>query len=192
MGEYTTRPVNNAEIKAIVSGIMNGFTDYEGIRHKPNKQIGTILLLQANLGCRIGDICGLTVDNFESDNGTYKLNLTEQKTGKKRYFIVPSPVMELVYKWINDNEVYSGRLFSVNEYAVWKQLRAITRTLGYENVSAHSFRKNAAIRTYEASGKDIALTSQFLNHSSTATTLTYLKRSSKQMDEVLSRSVVMM
>lgn len=192
MGKYVTRPCTEDEIKKLVKLISVGYVDNDGTPHKPNKQVATILTLQANLGCRIGDICNLTTDNFIYDGEAWKLDLTEQKTGKKRYFIVPTPVKNYIDKWLKEQRIISGRLFSIGEYAVWKQLRPATAVLGMDDVSSHSLRKSAALRTYYASGKDIALTSQFLNHADTKTSLLYLKRSSKQMDEVLSNSTVLM
>lgn len=191
MGSYTTRMITNDEIKEIISAIAEGYTDNDGIPHKPNKQIATILTLQANLGCRIGDICALTVESFVWDGDAWKLDISEQKTGKHRFFIVPKPVKRFIDKWAKESGITAGRLFSIGEYAVWKQLRAATATLELDNVSAHSFRKNAAFRVYQDSGKDIALTSSFLNHSDTKTTMLYLRRSSKQMDEAISKSTVL-
>lgn len=192
MGEYTTRPLDEKELKNIIESIAAGYTDNNGIHHKPNKQVATILTLQANLGCRIGDICRLTVESIVFDGDAWKLDMEEQKTGKKRYFIIPSPVKSYIDRWMKDNKIVSGKLFSIGEDAVWKQLRGVTNYLGLDNVSAHSFRKAAALRIYESSGKDIALTSSFLNHSDTKTTLIYLKRSSKQMDDIISKSVCLL
>ena len=82
MGSYTTRPIDNKELKDIIESIATGYTDNHGTPHKPNKQIATILTLQANLGCRIGDICNLKVENFVYDGSAWKLDMKEQKTGK--------------------------------------------------------------------------------------------------------------
>ena len=148
------------------------------------------MLLQANLGCRIGDIVHIAMENIVYDGEAWRLDMIEQKTGKARRYIIPTPVKAQIDTWTRQRGIKSGRLFDIEEPAVWKQLRAVTAFLGLENVSAHSFRKAAGFRTYKNSGYDIALTSQFYNHSNTATTLGYLKRSSKQMDELLSGSVV--
>lgn len=191
MGQYTTAPIEKKDVENIINTIAHGYVDDEGIRHKPNRQIGTILLLQANLGCRIGDICNLAMENIVQEGQSWKLDLTEQKTGKKRYFIIPGAVKKVIDRWIYDNDIREGRLFSIGEQAVWKQIRPVTKALGLENVSSHSFRKYAAMKIYEASGKDIALTSAYLNHADTKTTMLYLRRSTKQMDEVISRAVTL-
>lgn len=188
MGSFTTRILSNSEIKEIITTIRDGYIEIDGTPHRPNPQIATILLLQANLGCRINDIVHMTVENIEYDGEAWRLNLIEQKTGKPRRFIVPTPVKGLIDSYCKANGITSGRLFDISAQAVWKAMRIVTAHLKMENVSCHSFRKAAGLRVYLDSGKDIALTTQYYNHASTATTMKYLKRSSKQMDDILSKS----
>lgn len=189
MGRYTTTLISDQDIQNIIFYLRNGY-EYNGVKHRSNYKVATIMLLQANLGCRIGDIVHITVENIVFDGEAWRLDMEEEKTGKKRRFIIPTPIKAKIDEWCRQNAITSGRLFDIEEPAVWKQLRAVTAFLGLNNVSAHSFRKAAGFRNYKKSGYDIALTSQFFNHSSTSTTLLYLKRSSKQMDELLSDSVV--
>lgn len=189
MGRYTTTLISDQDIQNIIFYLRNGY-EYNGVKHRSNYKVATIMLLQANLGCRIGDIVHITVENIVFDGEAWRMDMEEEKTGKKRRFIIPTPIKAKIDEWCRQNAITSGRLFDIEEPAVWKQLRAVTAFLGLNNVSAHSFRKAAGFRNYKKSGYDIALTSQFFNHSSTSTTLLYLKRSSKQMDELLSDSVV--
>lgn len=192
MGAYTTRILEESELRDIIDCITTGYTDHKEITHKPNKQVAVILTLQANLGCRIGDICSITMENIIWDGNAWRLDMVEQKTGKHRNYIVPTPVKKFIDKWAKERKIESGKLFTINEYAVWKQLRGATDYLGLENVSAHSLRKTAGLRIYLDSGMDIALTTQFYQHSSPAVTAKYLQRSSKQMDELCSRSSVLL
>lgn len=189
MGSYTTVILDTNQVTDIIKALQSGYT-HNGIKHRSNYQIATIMTLQANLGCRIGDIVHLELENIIFDGEAWRLDMKEQKTGKNRRYVIPTPVKSVIDRWCEMKCITSGRLFSIEEPAVWKQLRAVTAYLNMENVSAHSFRKAASLRVYLDSGKDLALTSQFLNHSSPSTTLTYLKRSNKQMDEILSKSVV--
>lgn len=190
MGRYVTVLIDDNQVKEIIKTMKSGYT-YKGVKHRSNYQVATILLLQANLGCRIGDIVHLEVENIVYDGDAWRLDMTEQKTGKKRLYVVASPVKAIIDDWCRMKCIETGRLFTIEEPAVWKQVRAVTGFLGYKNCSCHSFRKNAAYRVYTDSGKDIALTCQYLNHSSPSTSLRYLKRSAKQMDDILSKSVVM-
>lgn len=190
MGRYTTNLIDNEQISDIITVMRSGY-EYNGVKHRSNYQIATILLLQANLGCRIGDIVHLEVENIVFDGEAYRLDMIEEKTGKLRRYIVPTPVKAIIDDWCRMKCITSGRLFNIEEPAVWKQMRAVTGYLNYKNTSCHSFRKACAMRIYNDSGKDIALTSQFLNHSNTSVTMAYLKRSTKQMDEICSQSAVM-
>lgn len=190
MGSYTTKLIDNNQVKAIIKTLQEGYI-YNGVKHRSNYQVATIMLLQANLGCRIGDIVHLEVENIIFDGEAWRLDMIEQKTGKLRRYVIPSPVKAVIDDWCRMKCITTGRLFSIEEPAVWKQLRAVTAYLNMQNVSAHSFRKAAAMRIYNDSGKDIALACQYLNHSSPATTMRYLKRSSKQMDEICSQSAVL-
>ena len=150
MGRYTTRQIDNSQYRDLIETIREGYTDNNGIKHRPNMQLATILILEANLGCRIGDIMNLTTDSIIDDGGIYKLNIIEQKTKKKRCFIVPKPVKVFIDNYILEANLYRGSLFDIKAPAVWKQLRAVTGYLGLDDVSSHSFRKMAASNLYEA------------------------------------------
>lgn len=189
MGAYTTKMIEDKDVKDIITLIERGYI-HDGVYHRPNKQVATILLLQANLGCRINDIVHLTVENFVYDGDIWKLDLIEQKTGKVRNFIVPKDVKNIVDNWCDEKDILHGRLFKITAQAVWKALRPCVDYLGYKNVSCHSLRKAAGMRTYLSSGKDIALVTQFYNHSSPAVSMKYLQRTSKQMDEALSKATL--
>lgn len=185
MGRYTTRILTDDEIKLIIKTIAGGYEN-----HKPNEAIATILLLQANLGCRIGDIVNLRTDSVVPDCGGFRLNIIEQKTGKKRTFVIPSAVKQIIDDYAERHSIsYGYRLFKIGEESVWKALQKVTKYLGITDVSAHSFRKAAGLRVYLDSGMDIALTTQFYQHASPAITMKYLQRNTKQMDELLSKSV---
>lgn len=188
MGRYCTKIISDKDAKKIITTIRDGYEDIDGIYHNPNPQIAMILFLQANLGCRINDIVNMTVENIVYDGDAWRLNLIEQKTGKARPFIVPTPIKAKIDEYCKIHDIHSGRLFTIKAPAVWKAMRLVTAYLGMENVSCHSFRKASGLRVYLRSGKDIALTTQFYNHSSTATTMHYLRRSTKQMDDILSKS----
>lgn len=189
MGAYVTASLKENDYKELIQCVRLGYTDNNGVNHRPNIQLATILVLEANLGCRIGDIMNLRTDSIIQDGSMYKLNIVEQKTGKKRCFIVPKPVKAFIDKYISDNEIVSGPLFDIKAPAVWKQLRAVTDYLGLENTSSHSFRKFAANSLYENTGHDIEAVCEFLNHSSTTTTRHYIRRSDAQLESAIEKCV---
>lgn len=189
MGRYTTKSIDERSYKELIETIREGYTDYDGVKHRPNNQLATILILEANLGCRIGDILNLTTDSIILDGSVYKLNITEQKTGKKRCFIVPKPVKNFIDAYIREANLYRGPLFDIKAPAVWKQLRAVTAYMGLDDISSHSFRKFAANTLLERSGNNIEVVREFLQHASVITTQTYIRRSDSQMEEAINKMV---
>lgn len=184
---YESRALTDQEYHDIIDCIRYGY-----LEHKPNEQIATILTLEANLGCRINDIIGLTTDSFICDNGIWKLNIKEQKTKKPRYFIVPIPVKTFIDQWIEKRNLGAHeRLFSISAAAVWKAMRQVTDFLDLGQVSTHGLRKNAAGRIYESTGHDIQAVAQFLNHSSTSITMRYLKRSDDTLEKAIENSILL-
>ena len=50
-----TRAIDEDTYKLIIATMKNGFT-HEGVQYKPNERIATVLVLEYNLGLRVGDI----------------------------------------------------------------------------------------------------------------------------------------
>lgn len=189
MGEYTTRACTDSELKDIVSLIRKGYIDNEGKPHKPNNQVADIIVLESNLGCRIGDIVNLRRDSFVCDNGIWKIDIIEEKTDKHRTFIVPKPVKQFIDKLDYGTD---GYIFSIKKHAVWKQLRAVTKVLGLEKISTHSLRKACANKLYDSTGHDIEAVCAFLNHSSTSITRKYIRRSDAKLEKAISNVVTLL
>lgn len=188
MGKYVTRTLTDSEYKDLVRVIRCGY-EYNKVVHRPNYQIATVLVLEANLGCRIGDIMELTTDSFVKDGEIWKLNIVEQKTGKHRSFIVPQPIKAFIDDYCRCCGVKGGKLFTIGSRAVHKQLRAATAYLGLQNVSTHSLRKKVANDIYESTGHDIEAVCSFLQHSSINTTRAYIRRSDSQLEAAITQTV---
>ena len=182
MGKYVARALDRQEYQKLIETIRRGYIGVDDIDHKPNHQVADILVLEANLGCRIGDIVNLKHSDVIYDGGRYRLNFREQKTGKLRTFIVPQPVKEFMDGCgYGDND----RLFKIGEYAVWKVLRSATKYLEMENVSSHSLRKMACLAVYNNTGHDIEAARAFMNHSDYRTTLHYLRISDAKLEKAI-------
>lgn len=190
MGKYATRAVTESEYKKMVQLARSGYI-HNGVYHRPNDQLATILVLEANLGCRIGDIINLTTESIIKDGKYWKLNIVEEKTGKKRSFIVPESVKAFIDDYTDRNGIYQGKLFRIGKQCVWKHLRALTDYLDLPETSTHSLRKYRSNLLYEESGHDIELVCAFLNHSSINTTRAYLRRSDEQMEKAISNTVTL-
>ena len=190
MGKYITRACTEESYKDIIKCARNGYI-HKGKCHRPNEQLATILVLEANLGCRIGDIINLTTDSIIKDGEFWKLNIVEEKTGKKRTFIVPKEIKDFIDNYTYENGIYSGKLFKVTKQAIWKHLRSITDYLGLPETSTHSLRKYRANVLYEQTNHDIELVCTFLQHSDTKITRHYIKRSDAQLEKAISNSVTL-
>ena len=142
---------------------------------RPNKRIATALVLEGNLGLRISDIVKLRPSDIVKDGDRYRLEVTEQKTGKSRVFTVPLVIQQYIENYCLRNSIGKKDLiFPISERMVQKQLKIVCDYLGYEGISTHSFRKWYATEIYRSNGYDITLVQRLLQHSSAAVTQRYI------------------
>lgn len=169
------------QYKEIIQTMKEGFC---GCR--PNERIATALVLEGNLGLRISDILSLRLCDIVMDGDRYRLEIVEQKTGKKRIFTVPLVIQQYVENYCLRNDIRrEERIFPITERAVQKQLKIVCDYLGYEGISTHSFRKWYATEIYKSNGCDIALVQRLLQHSSTATTQRYIGIEPQRIEEAI-------
>lgn len=191
MGSYQTVAATEEQYKLIVSTLRKGFT-HNGIVHKSNTKVAFAVILEANLGVRISDIVKLRLEDIVRNGSTYQLNIIEQKTGKERNYIVPDQLYNYIKEYCMENNIGDhARIINITERAVQMLVKECVSFLGLENISTHSFRKMSAINMYENSGHDVALVQQFLQHASSSTTMVYIKKSSAQMDNAISKSLML-
>ena len=165
-----TKALTTEQYKEIIQTMREGFS---GCR--PNDRIATALVLEGNLGLRISDIIKLRPCDIVRDRDRYRLEVVEQKTGKRRVFTVPLVIQQYIENYCLRNTVrHTDRIFPVTERAVQKQLKIVCDYLGYDGISTHSFRKWYATEIYNANGYDIALVQRLLQHSSASTTQRYI------------------
>ena len=165
-----TKALTTEQYKEIIQTMREGFS---GCR--PNDRIATALVLEGNLGLRISDIIKLRPCDIVRDGDRYRLEVVEQKTGKRRVFTVPLVIQQYIENYCLRNAVrHTDRIFPVTERAVQKQLKIVCDYLGYAGISTHSFRKWYATEIYNANGYDIALVQRLLQHSSASTTQRYI------------------
>lgn len=165
-----TVALTTEQYKEIISTMQQGFT---GCR--PNERIATALVLEGNLGLRISDIVKLRPSDIVKDGDRYRLEVTEQKTGKSRVFTVPLVIQQYIENYCLRNNIGKKDLiFPISERMIQKQLKIVCDYLGYEGISTHSFRKWYATEIYKANGYDITLVQRLLQHSSAAVTQRYI------------------
>lgn len=176
-----TKALTTEQYREIIQTMKEGFS---GCR--PNERIATALVLEGNLGLRIGDILQLRLCDIVLDGGRYRLAMIEQKTGKRRVFTVPLVIFQYIENYCLRNGI--GRqelLFPISARAVQKQLRIVCDYLGYEGISTHSFRKWYATEIYKNNGYDIALVQRLLQHSSATVTQRYIGIELKRIEAAI-------
>lgn len=184
-----TRAIDEDTYKLIISTIRKGFVN-DGVMHKPNERIATILSLEYNLGLRIGDILNLCVDSFVKDGSRYRLDIYEQKTGKYRNFTVPNEVYQFVRDYAYAHKISSrAKLFPITERAVLKHLKAVCEHLGLEGIGTHSFRKGFATNIYVNNNYNMELVRILLQHSSITLSQRYVGIGSKELENAISKNV---
>ena len=143
-------------------------------------------MLEANLGLRISDILKLRLCDVVRDGDRYRLEVVEQKTGKRRVFTVPLVIQQYIENYCLRHQIRRQEfIFPITERAVQKQLAIVCDHLGYEGISTHSFRKWYATEIYKANGFDIALVQRLLQHSSAATTQRYIGIEQQRIEQAI-------
>ena len=165
-----TKALTTEQYKEIIQTMREGFC---GCR--PNERIATALVLEGNLGLRISDILSLRLSDIVRDGERYRLEITEQKTKKKRVFTVPLVIQQYIENYCLRNGIGKNeKIFDLTERAISKQLALVCDYLGFEGIGTHSFRKWYATEIYKNNGYDITLVQRLLQHSSAAITQRYI------------------
>ena len=189
-----TRAITGEEYREIIEVMRQGRPGF----FAPNPQAAMALVLEANLGIRISDITGipatkdrpgtkgLRLCDIIRDGDRWRLSITEQKTGKPRYFTVPEPIRAGIVDYCYQNGIGQDEpIVGIARRSVQDALKKVTDFLGLERVGTHSFRKYFATRIYENNGHDAELVREILQHTSLATTQRYLRVSSERVDAAL-------
>lgn len=177
----TTVALTKEQYEEIIDTMRTG-----GAYFKKNDRIATALVVEANLGIRIEDVLNLRLCDIIMDGDRYRLNITEQKTKKKRTFTVPLPIYQYIKLYAMENEIEENeKLFPIGKRAVSKYLQKVADYLALENIGTHSFRKFYATDIYNNNSHNIILVQSLLQHSSVATTQRYIGITSQMQEEAI-------
>lgn len=134
----------------------------------PQNQLIVRVMLQT--GMRLSDVLELRSEGLAT-SGWY----TEGKTGKKRRYGLPKPLLEAIQEQAGPVWAFPGRKKGTHKtrQAVWKDIKraAIAFRLP-QNVGAHSFRKVYAVKLMRKYGK-LEKVQRSLNHASGSVTAIY-------------------
>lgn len=176
-----TKALTTEEYTEIIQTMKEGFS---GCR--PNERIATALVLEGNLGLRISDILKLRLCDIVRDGNRYRLDVIEQKTGKRRTFSIPLVLMQYIENYCLRNGISRVEtMFPITERAVQKQLKIVCDYLDIPGISTHSFRKWYATEIYKANGYDVVLVQRLLQHSSAATTQRYIGIEPQRIEQAI-------
>jgi len=181
MPNKTTVALTKEEYITIIQTMKQG-----GAGFRPNEKIIVALVLEANLGMRIGDILDLTPRKIIKDGDRYRLNVVETKTDKKRPFTVPDELYAYINEYCTKHNIQPDeRIVKCTERNVQLYLQKVCDYLGYENISTHSFRKYFATDILKLSNYNISLVQYLLQHSSPAVTQAYIGITSEEIENAL-------
>ena len=177
-----TVSLTDIQYDLIIDTIKEGFT-LDGKVFKPNNRLVAALTLEANLGLRISDILSLHLCDIIKDGNRYRLDITEQKTGKKRTFTVPMELYSYIQSYALNNGISArAKLFDVTERAIQKQLKIVAEYLHMDNIGTHSFRKYYATNIYVGNNYNIELVRKLLQHSSSTVTQRYIGIGTEELE----------
>lgn len=173
--------LTKAQYQEIIDTMNKGFA---GCR--PNNRIATALMIEANLGIRIGDILNLRLCDIIQDGNRLRLNIKEGKTDKSRHFTVVPEIYEFIKAYTLKNNIGADeRIFPITERAVQKHLGIVCDYLGFEGISTHSFRKYYATNIYEQNDYNVVLVQELLQHSSPSVTQKYIGIGHKALENAI-------
>lgn len=177
------------QYRKIINLIRSGFI-LNGRKVKPNIRIATILVLEATLGLRLGDVLSLKMDSFLKDGQRWRLDVVEKKTGKAREFTVPDDVYSFIQNYAYEQGISKkAKLFNISSRQVERFLEGTCSLLEYQKISTHSFRKYFATQIYINNNYNLILVQRLLQHSSVEVTRRYIGISSREIEEALQNHI---
>jgi len=189
MANKKTVSLTTEQYDNIIDTMRNGFI-FEDVQIQPNDRIANVLVLEGNLGLRVGDILQLHLNDIIQDGNRYRLDIEEDKTEKERTFTVPNEIYNYIKQYCTENNIKSkARIFQITERAVQKQLKLVCDYLGYERISTHSFRKYFATEIYINNNYNIEMVRRFLQHSTARNTQKYIGIETKDYEEALQKHI---
>lgn len=134
----------------------------------PQNQL--IMRVILHTGMRISDVLALKTEDLKP-SGWY----TEQKTGKRRRYGLPGPLLAQIKAQAGQEWAFPGRSGTQHKtrQAVWKDVKRAAKAFRMpQNIGTHSARKIYAVDLMAKYG-DIERVQRNLNHSSPSITMIY-------------------
>ena len=180
-----TLALTTEQYREIIETMRKGFS---GCR--ANNRVATALVIEANLGLRISDILKLRLSDIVRDGDRYRLDITEQKTGKARTFTVLTELFSYIKIYCLENNIKPHEIiFPMTERNVQRQLKIVCDYLEIAGVSTHSFRKFFATQVYINNDYNIIIVQRLLQHSNPQITQKYIGIEPKSIEDALKKQI---
>lgn len=153
-----------------------------------------IIELLSSTGCRISEICGLSISNIDMGERSAKV---VGKGNKERIAYFSQDAAEALknYWLARKHAIASEPIFCrhdkgagrkvkrINTGTIWNVVKAVKSIAGIENFSPHYFRHAFAIKILRETGGNLALVQDLLGHADPASTRVYAKIYPDEMRE---------
>ena len=152
----TTEYLYSKEVDMVLSALM-----------PQNRLIVRVIL---HTGMRLSDVLELRTDDLAT-SGWY----VERKTGKRRRYGLPKPLLDAIKEQAGPEWAFPGRKAGTHKtrQAVWADIKRAAKAFRLpQNVGAHSMRKVYAVELMRKYG-DIERVRRNLNHASASVTSIY-------------------
>ncbi|MDF2534399.1 MAG: site-specific integrase [Bacillales bacterium] len=147
-------------------------------------------------GLRVCDLRQLKVGMVKSTH----VNIQEQKTKKKKKFIIHPSIKSDLEKFIEgkgDNEyLFPSRQIKtksrlrkqpIDRSTAYKMLNNVARHFGLKEIGCHTMRKTWGYHLYRQNPYNLALLMEMFNHSNSSITLRYIGITQDMMDSAIMR-----
>lgn len=168
--------------------------DYYNILYpalKRNKELQLMTEVSINTGVRAGELLGLTISDikpYEIDvNKQFNRRLkefSELKNKKPHTVPITEQMYDKIQYYIKTNPLdYRGRIFTMNYASYLRQLKKVTKKIGYENFTPHCFRHAFATHLI-SSGVDFKTVAELLGDKVETVMKTYSRRDEQKIESI--------
>ena len=133
---------------------------------------------------RCSDLISITRRDIERGY----INNRSKKKNKEFNFKLPEDLKERTLKYCNDKGIkVDDLIFPISRFTVNRVIKDAAKQAGVkERIGSHSIRKTRAYHFFEET-QDLTLTMQLLQHDNTKSTLSYIGKSKKELEEAVEK-----
>jgi integrase len=151
-----------------------------------------MFIIGLNTGLRVSDILNLKSSDIRDKS---HVNITEQKTGKYKRFLINNHLKKEIYGYISgaclrdDDYVIpsrKGKNQPITRIQAYRVLNDAARELNLDEIGTHTMRKTFGYWFYQRQEKkDLAVLQYIFNHSSPSITLRYIGINDDMIDKAM-------